>query len=171
VTLPAISVRGILFAAGVALALGSTACHDDDAACSPGNGKMCDIFSSPVQIRQAQPRLHFTDWQVTEGACSPPQCGDTACTSLRFADLPAQTEVTTTTPAVSPPAERCRYQISSAEGETVDVLLVLTGSSSWSMCCNTGPRNFVVYSWTVTIDGVDQGTNTSYVDIPPADAG
>jgi hypothetical protein len=120
---------------------------------------MCDIFTYPVKIKQEQPRdqprLHFTDFQVIEGACEPPRCDTTACTDLVFVGLFYQLEVTNSSSVAPPPDTRCRFQIASAEGESLDVVLSLADSSSMSFCCNTGLRTFMDYSWSAFVNGVE----------------
>jgi hypothetical protein len=140
---------------GVLLGILLVGCHDDSSSCSAGNGKMCDIFSFPVKIVQEQPRLHFTNIQVIEGACEPPRCGTTDCTDLVFPGLYYQLEVSNSTPDASPPDTACRFQISSTEGQSLDVVLSLADSSSFSFCCNTGLRMFINYSWSAFANGVE----------------
>jgi hypothetical protein len=163
--------RQIPWILGMVLGLSLLACHDDSASCSGGNGVICDIFSSNLEIRQDPARLHFTDWQVIEGACEPPRCRSTDCADLVFVGVFTQLEATNTTSAVSPPDVRCRYRISSAEGESLDVVLVLAGSSPFSFCCDTGLREFIWYSWSVFVNGVDLGTNPLHVLLPTLDGG
>lgn len=147
--------RRCLWVLEILLGISLVGCREDSSSCPVGNGRMCDIFSFPLRIRQVQPRLHFTNSQVLEGACEPPRCDTTACTDLTFVGLFRQLEVTGSPSAVSPPDTRCRFQVSSAEGESLDVVLSLVGSSSYSFCCNTGPREFVLYSWSAFVNGVE----------------
>jgi len=114
----------------------------------------------PVTVKQDEPRLHFTTTQVIEGACEPPRCDTTACTDLIFPGLFRQLEVTNST-VVSPPDTRCRFQISSAEGESLDVVFSLADSSPFSFCCNTGLRKFTSYSWSASANGVDLGAGSA----------
>jgi hypothetical protein len=146
---------------GMLLGLSPAGCKDSKS-CSGGNGVACDIFSFPVRLRQDQPRLHFSDWQVLEGACEPPRCETTACTDLIFPGLFYQLEVTNSTSAVSPPDTSCRFQISSLEGVSLDVVLSLAYSYPFSECCNTGLRSFIYYSWSATVNGVEVKS-----DFPP----
>jgi hypothetical protein len=142
-----------------------------ESACAPGNGKMCDIFSIPVKLIQEQPRLHFTDRQVTEGACQPPRCVDSDCTGLVLDGLFLQQELFGAQDA-SPPDTRCRYRISSVEGTSFDVLLTLVSSSPHSFCCNSGPRNFMAYAWTASANGVELDGDIMGFRLPSApDAG
>ena len=143
-------------------------CHGDPSSCPAGNGKMCDIFSYPVKLEQDQPRLHFTDLRVSEGACEPPRCDTTACTDLVFPGLFYQLEVTSPTSVASPPDTHCRFQISSAEGESLDVVLSLADSSSFSFCCNTGLRKFIGYSWSAFVNGVELQPDVGGYHLPQA---
>jgi hypothetical protein len=147
--------RRLLWSFELLLGISLMGCHDNSSSCAGGNGKMCDIFSFPLKLVQDTPRLHFTDWQVTEGACAPPRCDTTACTSLTFVGLYSQLEVTAPATVASPPDTRCRFQISSAEGESLDVVLSLAGSSTISFCCNTGLRKLIGYSWSAVGNGLE----------------
>ena len=120
---------------------------------------------------QALPRLHFSDWRVVEGACEPPRCATPDCTELVFTGVYTLLAVTNATSAVSPPDVHCRYQILSAEGESLDVVLVLADSSRYAICCSTGLREFAWYSWSVFVNGVDQGTNPYYIHLRTLDGG
>jgi hypothetical protein len=142
-------IFGILF--GISL----VSCHGDSSSCPAGNGRMCDLFTYPVKIKQDKPRLHFTELQVTEGVCEPPRCDTDACTNLIFVGLFFQLEVTNSSSVVSPPDTRCRFQIASTEGESLDIVLSLADSSSISFCCNTGLRKFISYSWSAFVNGVE----------------
>jgi hypothetical protein len=153
---------------GILLGITLVGCKDDSSSCSGGNGKMCDIFSYPVKIRQDQPRLHFTNWQVVEGACESPRCDSPACTDLVLVGLFFQLEVTDSPSNVAPPDTRCRYQISSAEGESLDVVLSLADSSSFSFCCNTGLRRFISYSWSAFANGVELESDLGGYHLPPS---
>jgi hypothetical protein len=151
----AILGRQTLWILGILLGISLVGCHGDSSSCPAGNGKMCDVPSVPVKIKQDQPRLHFTDWLVTEGACEPPRCDNVACTDLVFGGLFFQLEVTNSSSVVSPPGTRCRFQISSAEGVSLDVVLSLADSAPFSFCCNSGLRKFVGYSWSAFANGVE----------------
>ena len=139
---------------GILLGAFLVGCRHNSSACPPGNGRMCDIFSFPVKIRQDQPRLHFTDEQVVEGACETPRCDNPACTDLVFGGLYYQLEVTNSTSDGAPPDTRCRFRISSAEGQSLDVVLSLGSVAPFSFCCDTGLRKFISYSWSAVVNGV-----------------
>jgi hypothetical protein len=157
---------------GILLGISLVGCHGDSSSCPAGNGKACDIFSYPVKLKQDEPRLHFSDLRVIEGACEPPRCVTTACTDLIFPGLYYQLEVTSSTSVVSPPDTRCRFQISSAEGESFDVVLSLADSSSSSFCCNTGLRKFIGYSWSAFVNGVELQSDVGGYHLPqPLDGG
>lgn len=141
--------------AAVLLGIALVGCKDDSSSCAGGNGKMCDIFSWPVRITQAQPQLHFTHWQVTEGACQAPRCESSDCTNLVFDGLFYQLEVTSLRSDVPPSDTRCRFQISSAEGSSLDFVLDFVSSTSASFCCNTGLRRFDDYTWSASVNGVE----------------
>lgn len=143
-------------------------CGSDSSSCSGGNGRMCDIFSFPVTVRQDQPRLHFASWQVTEGTCEVPRCETADCTSLVFPGLFYQLEVTPSTSVVAPPDTGCRFQISSAEGESLDIAFLLTDSSSYSVCCNSGLRTFSHYSWLASVNGVPMAAEAGSYRLPPS---
>lgn len=151
-------ILGMLFVlslAGCRAETSSSGNQDDASSCPGGNGVACDIFSFPLKIRQERPRLHFTDWQVVEGSCELPRCATTDCTALIFTGLFYQLEVTSSPADVSPPDTRCRFQIASVEGEALDVVLSLAGTSPFSTCCNTGLRSFIYYSWSVFVNGIE----------------
>ena len=157
---------------GMLLWLSLAGCKDDSSpkdgstSCPGGNGVACDIFTFPVKLKQDQPRLHFADWQVLDGACEPPRCDTTACTDLVLPGLFYQLEVTNSTSVVSPPDTRCRFQISSIEGESLEVVLSLAYSYPFSACCNTGLRSFIYYSWSATVNGVELKTDIAGYHLP-----
>jgi hypothetical protein len=163
--------RQALCILGILLGVSLVGCHGDSSSCPAGNRKMCDIFSYPVAIKQDQPRLHFTDFQVIEGACEPPRCDTAACTDLIFVGLYYQLEVTNSSSVVSPPDTRCRFQISSTEGESLDVVLSLADSSSISFCCNTGLRKVTAYSWSAFAYGVELQSDVGGYHLPPSPDG
>jgi hypothetical protein len=156
------------------LGLPLAGCKDDSSSkdgslsCPGGNGVACDIFSFPVKLRQDQPRLHFADLQVLDGTCEPPRCDTTACTDLIFPGLFYQLEVTNSTSAVPPPDTRCRFQISSTEGESLEVILSLADSYPFSACCDTGLRSFIYYSWSATVNGVELKADFGGYHLPPS---
>ncbi len=159
------------FIVAVALALSLAGCGDTS--CSGDNGKMCDVFPTPVLLKQDLPRLHFTAMSVSEGTCEPPTCQELPCTELRFigAALPS---VPITSPGEPLPDARCRFDVSTAEGQSLDVALRLAQIDSATVCCCTGPghpcnaapRKFVSYSWSVSVNGVVLGTDI--VTLPAA---
>ena len=93
--------------------------------------------------------------QVVEGNCRPPRCSTSDCTTLVFDDLFFQLEVTASGATDLSPGTRCRYAISSSEGEPLDVELSLASSSNMSFCCNTGLRKLVGYTWSASANGVE----------------
>jgi len=158
---------------GIVFCLSLLGCRGDStpsSSCSGDNGAMCDVFPSPAVIRQDPVQLHFTGSQVTEGNCQPPQCLTTACTELRFDNAPlfSVTASDGSPPDVLPADARCRFQVSTAEGESLDVVLSLTVPHSLTLCCcqpgygscNATQRQWVGYNWSVSVNGVELGTDT-----------
>jgi hypothetical protein len=74
---------------------------------------------------------------------------------LVFDHLFFQVEVTTSGATDLSPGTRCRYAISSREGEPLDVELSLASSSNISLCCNTGLRKLVGYTWSACANGIE----------------
>ena len=153
-----------LLAGAIALALSLVGCTPW---CSGDNGKMCGSFPAPVLITQDSPRLHFTAMSVSEGTCEPPACHDAECTALRFigAALPS---VPDTSPDEPLPDARCRFDVSTDEGPSLDVALRLSRINRLTVCCCTGTgqpcnaarRELVGYSWSVSVNGVVLGIDT-----------
>jgi len=153
-----------LLAGASALALSLVGCTPW---CSGDNGKMCGPFPLPVLIKQDSPRLHFTAMSVSEGTCEPPACHDAECTVLRFigAALPS---VPDTSPDEPLPDARCRFDVSTDEGPSLDVALRLSRIDRATVCCCTGTgqpcnaarRELVIHSWSVSVNGVVLGTGT-----------
>ena len=87
------------------------------------------------------------------------------CTQLYFTDVLAKV---TLSDAGAPSDWRCRFEVSTAEGESLDVVIELAGSYPFSSCCFATPahagckatlRDFVTYSWAVSVNGVALGTD------------
>jgi hypothetical protein len=159
---------------GVVLGLGVWGCGGDSS-CSGDNGMACDFLPTPVVIQQDSVRLHFASIEVTEGTCAPPRCIDRDCTALLFegAALPSVPDLPPDAPI---PEAHCRFDVASAEGESLDVVVTLAGSKTITECCCTwhGPqyggcyaaiRYYVFYSWSVSVNGIDLGRNG--VHLPP----
>lgn len=140
---------------GLLLGVLLVGCGSDSSSCPPGNGRMCDIFSLPLNLAHEQYGLHFTSMQVVEGSCKTPRCYSSQCATLVFDDLYSQLEVTGSAAGDLPPGTVCRYAISSSEGQSFDVVFSLLSSSSTGFCCNTGLRKFVGYKWTASANGVE----------------
>lgn len=159
-TLQPVLVSGLL---GVVLALFVPGCKSS---CAGDNGMMCDFFPTPVVVQQDSPRLHFTAMSVTDGNCEPPQCRDSTCTALSFigAALPSLPSTESGAPL---PDARCRFEVSTAEGESLDIVVRLARMDRGTVCCCTGPgqpcnatlRTFTGYSWAVSVNGVELGTD------------
>jgi hypothetical protein len=104
---------------------------------------------------------------VTEGTCEPVACPDLACTELVISgsSLPS---VPSTSPGEPLPDARCRFDVSTVEGESLDIVVSLDHIYRDTVCCCTGPghpcnaalREYVAYSWAVSVNGVALGTNT-----------
>ena len=79
-----------------------------------------------------------------------------------------------TSPDEPLPDARCRFDVSTDEGPSLDVALRLSRIDRATVCCCTGTghpcnaarREFVIYSWSVSVNGVVLGTGT--VTLPAA---
>jgi hypothetical protein len=161
----------------ILVGLVATGCSDrstssPDAACAGMSNATCDVIPPSVSIAlgQAAPQFQWMTAQVLEGACSVPVFrGD-----LWFNGNSLYAAVAASVDAGLEP--RCRIQVASAEGLTLDIVLKVASSTSFTWCCTdprtgkTTPQDFVTYSWSVTVNGVELGINNVVLP-PPLDAG
>src|SRR5512138_575690 len=136
---------------GLLLGVSLLGCKSEST-CS-GKSKMCDFFTS---------------WQRIEGTCPVPSCVDEKCTGVLFDGwkLPS----VAASPDGAPPDVSCRFLAATTEGRTLDVQLTVVSVSSYSTCCCTGQPSqggcqaamltFTGATWSVSIDGVELGTNS-----------
>ena len=136
---------------------------------------MCDFFAGPVSIEQATPRLQFASFRTTEGLCAPPgctpvppACSVTSCPPRACVDIVFDgDDLAAIASAASDASDlRCRFEVSTVEGESLDIVLKLAGSSSMTFCCCGGPGTggcnarlveHVWYGWAISVNGVELG--------------